>query len=145
MNGGVDTSIAQTFTINVKKAHVLHNAAKPADVTGDGQAAPNDLTALISYLNGNGAKSVASAGVTTAPYLDVDADGTIAPKDIVAVITYLNSYGAGEGEASAPGSTEPAFPYENTTVQPRAPSSLPTDELFALLAADTVSQPKRRP
>ena len=63
-NGGVDTSQSQTFHINITKLHLWHNTSKKEDVTDDTQIAPNDLTAVILYLNGYGASDVPKLGTT---------------------------------------------------------------------------------
>ena len=108
-NGGSNISGEQTFMIQITKAHVWHNVIKAEDVNGDTQVAPNDLTALISFLNGYGATDVPKDGRGGGPYCDVDADGVVAPKDLSRVISYLNAFGAGEGEAPASArSTRPA-------------------------------------
>src|SRR5437870_11953121 len=41
----------QTFTIHVDKPHPLYNTANPYDVNNDKFIAPNDVLALINYLN----------------------------------------------------------------------------------------------
>jgi dockerin type I repeat protein len=131
-NGGVKTSQTQTFTIEITKTHVWHNAVKAEDVNGDNQIAPNDLTALISFLNGFGATDVPKDGRGGGPYGDVDADGVVAPKDLSRVIIYLNSFGAGEGESSS---------LAATTSAAAVPS---TDDVLGLLAADVAVQSTRR-
>jgi len=134
-NGGIDTSSTHSFTIEITKTHVWHNALKPEDVNGDNEIAPNDLTALISFLNGFGATDVPKDGRGGGPYGDVDADGVVAPKDLSRVIIYLNSFGAGEGE----GTQASAIQVSSLAADPSS-----TDALFALLATDTASQGKRR-
>jgi ELWxxDGT repeat protein len=104
-NGGQDTSSPQTFTINVAKAHVWHNASNALDVNGDGHIFPNDALKIINFINAFGSQPVPNDGSASGPYIDVIPNGFVAPNDALAVINVINAGGSGEGEA-APDSSD---------------------------------------
>ncbi|HMC10688.1 MAG TPA: dockerin type I domain-containing protein, partial [Pirellulaceae bacterium] len=141
-NGGSDTSDLQTFTINITKAHVWHNAAKRLDVTGptglpDGHVVAGDALEIINFINAFGSKPVPTDGRATGPYCDVNADGSVAPNDALDVINAINAGQGGEGEgARSQGSGA------SSEQAPRGGMGM--DELTALLAIDVASQPRRR-
>jgi hypothetical protein len=93
----------QTFTIHVDKPHPLYNAANPYDVNNDKFVAPNDVVALINYLNSNGNPSVevAEGEGDGLPYYDVSRDNFIAPNDALMIINAINAgLAGGNGEAA---------------------------------------------
>jgi len=100
-NGGQDISPPQTFTINVAKAHVWHNASNGLDVIANGHITPNDALSVINFINAFGSQHVPNNGSASGPYLDVNANGFVAPNDALAVINYINAFGSGEGESAA--------------------------------------------
>jgi len=120
-NGGQDISSPQTFTINVAKAHVWHNASNPLDVNGDEHIFPNDALKIINFLNAFGSQPVPNDGSNKGPYLDVIPNGFVAPNDALAVINVINAFGSGEGEAAAS-----------------------SDDLLNLLAYDVAAAKKQR-
>jgi hypothetical protein len=150
-SGGQDTSVSQTFNINISKPNIWHNsnlwpqANKPGlDVSGgpnntpDGHVAPNDALAVINYLNAFGSINsgkVPALGSTlpTSPpttvsyggpfgYLDVDGDGFVAPVDALTVINAINASQGGEGEDTVASATATS-------------SAVPQDSYFADLGA----------
>jgi hypothetical protein len=129
-NGGEDTSSPQTFTINVAKAHVWHNASNGLDVTADGHIAPNDALLVINFINAFGSQHVPNNGSASGPYYDVNADGFVSPIDALAVINFINAFGSSEGEAGdAPAASK---------------AQSPPSDLLELLALDIATQVKRR-
>ena len=113
-NGGVDTSAPQTFTIDIAKAHVWHNAANRFDVLGEGAVAPNDALAVIDFINAFGSPPVPNNGVATGPYYDVDADKMVSPIDALEVINFINADLNGEGEVAT--SPPPSVNRAQTTL-----------------------------
>jgi hypothetical protein len=82
----------------------MHNVAKPFDVTDDSSVAPNDVLAIVNYINAFQSQAVGE-GESSSLYYDVDKDNFIAPSDALAIINYLNSLvrsgGDAEGEYAA--------------------------------------------
>jgi uncharacterized protein DUF5650/dockerin type I repeat protein len=119
-------------------AHPWHLAAKPTDVTNDGLTAPNDLTAIISYLNGYGASDVPANAQIGKPFgfLDANGDDQVAPNDLTKVISYLNAFGAGEGEAPV------QSPKSNVQGQDGRANDF--DAVLMLLAMDASEQATRK-
>src|SRR5207249_9492962 len=101
---------------------------------------PNDVVAIINYLNGFGASDVPASAVSGSPFgfLDTHADDIIAPNDVVDVIEHLNAFGAGEGE----GGQGSGVGSQGSGVSGQG-SSVPSDVL-ALLAADASMEATRR-
>jgi uncharacterized protein DUF5650/dockerin type I repeat protein len=119
-------------------AHPWHFAAKPTDVTNDGLTAPNDLTAIISYLNGFGASDVPKNASIGKPFgfIDANGDDQVAPNDLTKVISYLNAFGAGEGES--------AVQSPKSNVQSRDTAEPSNDQVLMLLAMDASQQATRK-
>jgi hypothetical protein len=139
-SGGSDQSDAQTFTIEVNKTHVWHNAAIPADVTGDGTVAADDVIAVINYINSAKPGLVVEDGRGGGPYIDTTGDGHIAADDVVVVINYINAHPAKHAEGEASISSDSAAVNQ----QPLLPEGLSAD-LLNLLAGDVATQGKQRP
>jgi hypothetical protein len=113
-NGGIDTSPAQTFKINVTKAHPQHNAINPFDVNGDGRITPSDPLLVINFINAFGPRPV-DPTAQGPPYYDVDGDGFIAPRDALMIISYINSLPRnGEGEPPPNNIDSTIFANEDT-------------------------------
>jgi CSLREA domain-containing protein len=137
--GGSDQSDPQTFTIQVTKARVWHNAATSADVTGDNTVAGDDVLTIINYINAAKPETVPQDGSSDGPYVDVTGDGHIAADDVVSVINYINAHPLKQGEAIASISVANA-----SAPQPSIrPENLSAD-LLSLIASDVVSQSKKR-
>ncbi len=98
----------QTFTIHIDKPHPLYNAANPYDVNNDKFVAPNDVVAVINYLNAHpdGSVDPAEGEGDSVSYLDVSRDNTIAPIDALMIINALNAGLGGNGEASSADSVD---------------------------------------
>jgi len=146
--GHVENKPATTETQTVISDNPWQNAEKRQDVDHDGNVTPKDLVAVILQLNGFGAHSLSATRPTGQPFFDVDGDHSVAPKDLVDVILYLNAFGAGEGEGEGAGEPTAAAEQDLSVAGPPRPIvtvDQPTqDALYALLAADTAPQPKRR-
>ncbi len=98
-NGGIDTSVAQTFDITIIKPHPWHNTARDEDVNGDGFVAANDALAIVNRINSFDAGPVPANAPFGPNYYDVNNDLFIAANDVLAVINFVNSNPNGEGEA----------------------------------------------
>src|SRR4029079_9026892 len=87
----------QSFTIHVDKPHPLYNAANPLDVTNDKFVAPNDVVAIINYINAHpaGSLDVPAGESGDLPYLDVSRDNSIAPIDALMIISHISAGLAG--------------------------------------------------
>jgi Dockerin type I domain/Bacterial Ig domain len=132
-NGGVDESVAQTFSIHIAKLHPMHNAAMPLDTSGDQSITAGDALGCINYINAFGPRRVSANPAPNEKYLDANADGFISAGDALAVINYINAFGpsnapppGGEGEGAASSGGEEL------------------SSLVALLAADVAEIAKRR-
>ena len=94
----------QSFTIHVDKPHPLYNALNRYDVNNDKFLAPNDVMAVINYLNAHGGAATDSAEGegNSLPYLDVSRDNSIDPIDALMIINAINAgFGSGNGEPAA--------------------------------------------
>jgi hypothetical protein len=132
-NGGIDTSLPQTFTITVTKIHPWHNAAGALDVSLDGHVAPEDALAVIDFINASGAGPVPIVSTWGPPYLDTNGDGFVSPSDALAIINAINAARpGGEGEARARGLASGLGDSRS--------SSFTDSDMFALLAADIAAQ-----
>ena len=91
LNGGVDLSPPQTFTIDVSKPRPLHNFRDPIDVN-DNQSTDLSLDALLifNYLNNFGSQPV-PPGIFGPNYLDVSGDNFISPIDALLIFNVLNN------------------------------------------------------
>jgi ELWxxDGT repeat protein len=133
-NGGIDTSLPQTFTIGVSLDKPLHNRAIAADVTTDGNVVAEDALDVINFIHASGSGPVAPAKPgdphPTLLY-DVTGDNYIAADDVMTIINYISAHPIIEQEAG------PVI----------APDSAEADDeaLFTLLATDSAAQAKRRP
>src|SRR5206468_6874404 len=103
------------------KLHVWHNAIQSLDVTGDEHIAPDDVVAVVDFINAFGSQAVPQDGRGGGPYVDVNGDGFVAPNDALDVINAINAGQGGEGE-SVNGESD----------------------LMTLLAIDVAGQAKRR-
>lgn len=103
-DAGDANAASATFTIQIDKPFLRHNAEKAQDVTGDKFVAPNDVLEIVNYINAFRSQAVGE-GESSSLYYDVDKDNFIAPSDALAVINYLNTLDRDgdtpEGEASA--------------------------------------------
>jgi ELWxxDGT repeat protein len=101
-NGGVDLDpTPNKFTINVS-AHPWHNAVNRYDVNNDSAIAPDDVLAVINYINAWGSGPITPAN-SDGNFYDVDADDFISPRDALFIINQLNASptpAAPEGESS---------------------------------------------
>jgi hypothetical protein len=80
------------------------------DVNNDSLVAPNDVLAIINYLNGAGAGPLSWREPRTAlaPYYDVHADNLLAPDDALDVVNYINGPFAQAQQAPPNGEGEQA-------------------------------------
>jgi hypothetical protein len=105
-NGGVDTSIPQTFNITISKPHRWHNTLHGLDVSGDVRVVAADALEIINYINAFGSGAVPASPPFGPAYYDTTGDDSVAPNDVVGIINFINAFGsggpgpAGEGEAS---------------------------------------------
>jgi len=93
----------QSFAIHIDKPHPLYNTANPYDVNNDHFVAPNDVVAVVNYLNAHSGSSTdpANGEADGMPYLDVSRDNSIAPIDALMIVNALNAgLGGGNGEAA---------------------------------------------
>ncbi len=163
VQGGVDISSVQQFSITVTKPHPLFNATESGarrglDVTGSTTAAPDgsivagDVLAVINYINSKGSGAVPHNTPFGPPYPDVNGDNQVVAGDVIAVINYINARSSSEAEAAAAlpdlffanlaGTDEPA---ETELNLPTALSRGTLADVMAILAMDAVAtQSKRR-
>jgi len=100
VNFGIAPDAAQPYP--------FHNYANPNNVDNDpfGFIAPNDVLAIINYINGH--QGEGEIAPTQDPhvvgYVDVVADGFCAPNDALTVINWINSHpGGGESPSGGGG------------------------------------------
>jgi hypothetical protein len=138
LNGGVDMSSTQQFTITIAKPHRLFNAAETGsrrglDVTGSTSLAPDgfivagDVLAVINYINAKGSGHIPDNGPYGPPYPDTNGDDEVVADDVLRIINWINAH-PGQSEATA-------------AVDPTSDSS---QDLLSLLAADTASSGLKR-
>lgn len=81
------------------------------DVTNDKAVAPDDVLAVINYINATGSGKIPDGAANTKPYCDINGNNNVAADDVLAVINYINARSGGEGEAaSAPQRSASAIP-----------------------------------
>jgi len=142
-NGGNDTSLPQTLTIEVFKARVMHNALKPLDVSGDGLMVAADALDVINFLNAFGPQPVPDDGRAEGPYYDCNGDGFVTASDALEVIDRLNAFGPdvvgepSQGQAQDSLAEGESRPTENG-------QRLSLDELITLLGLDVALQSRRQ-
>jgi ELWxxDGT repeat protein len=130
--GGVDRSVAQSFTIEVSLYRPLHNRDLPSDVTQDGEVVAEDVVDVINHINATGSGPVDPTSSPGTLLYDVTGDDYIAADDVVMIINYINAHPTAQQEALASGPSA-------------AISTGATDDaLLQLLATDIASQLKRR-
>jgi hypothetical protein len=155
LNGGNDTSPAQTASITINKPLVWHNTLHALDVTDsaatgiDGQVTAGDALAIINYVNANGAGTVPAGASLGPPYIDtadsagnLTGDGFVAAGDALAVINFINAFGSGlsgpggEGESALPDSRSPMVAIAAPPMTAAPPVG---DEAFLLTSAATAT------
>jgi hypothetical protein len=101
-------------------------------VTDDKNVAPDDVLAVINYINANGSGKIPDGAMNEKPYCDVNGDDNVVADDVIAVINYINAGLAGEGESGS---------IRQPLVNP-TPTAI--DELITLLAMEQTAQPTRK-
>jgi len=96
LRGGVvdyDGAMTTNLPITVNVAGVTPTVCK-GDADGDGWVSPDDITAIVVYINNYAADGFwveVSAGYEA---YDYDQDGWVSPDDITGVVVYINGYAA---------------------------------------------------
>jgi hypothetical protein len=137
-NGGIDTSLPQSFIMTITKQHPQHNAVLAFDVDGDGHIAPSDPLTVINYINAFGSRRVDPSAPCGPIFPDVTADGFITAIDPLEIINYINAFGSNPEPESGP-IVPVGRPEQVAYLPPR-----PADELITLLALDAAYQQRRR-
>jgi hypothetical protein len=139
-SGGVDRSVAQTFTIDVSLAFPLHNRTLAPDVDGDGKVVAQDVVDVINYINAHDSGPIVMVGKAAAEFYDVTGDDYVAADDVVTIINHINAHpDAQQSEVAS------QVPYASlATSFPLSTSQQPSDALLLMLAADAATGTKRR-
>jgi hypothetical protein len=142
-DGGNDTSLPQTLTIEVFKARAMHNALKPLDVVGDGSIVAGDALEIINFLNAFRAQRVPNDGRTEGPYYDCDGDGFVTAADALEVINHLNAFGPDVEGASGDGESA-GLRSQASGVSGQATWDSGLEELTTLLAMDVAEESRKK-
>jgi hypothetical protein len=144
-HGGSDSSTSAnslplSFTIQISKSRVWHNAANDVDVSNDGHVVGEDALTIINLINAFGSTPVPTDGRADGPYVDVTGDGFVAPEDALTVINYINAFGFTE----APTTPEGENSARPTAAQDLSSGPLSLESLISLLALDTIQSRRQR-
>jgi hypothetical protein len=129
--GSVGFANTSEFSTSSTIASPWINPRNRLDVNDDTHVAPNDVVAVINYINGFKSGPVPDDADNAQPFLDVNGDNNVAPNDALDIINAINAGQASEGETLA----EPPLPQHQPPI---------SADLLALLAGDLAIQSPRR-
>ena len=98
----VNDRVTHLFSVVSQDSKKWQNPLNPLDVNSDGVVAPQDVLAIINYINAQPGPLPISF---QSPYLDVDGDDLITPLDVLRVINFINANSGLSGEAEIGRST----------------------------------------
>jgi hypothetical protein len=117
-------------TTSLPASNLMHNAANPLDVNGDGVVSPLDALILVDHLLAPALYPVGSY------YMDVNGDGVVSPLDLLSVIDFLQHSGP-QAAVAAPRAI-PASPVASSVA---VASAQATGVASAASPAATASSP----
>jgi hypothetical protein len=127
--GSVGFANTSEFSTSSTIASPWINPRNRLDVNDDTHVAPNDVVAVVNFINGFKSGPVPDDADNAQPFLDVNGDNNVAPNDALDIINAINAGQASEGEAAADGPSDRAA----------------LDDVINFLAFDAASQsPQRR-
>jgi small nuclear ribonucleoprotein (snRNP)-like protein/putative NADH-flavin reductase len=104
------------------------------DVNDDTFVSADDVLAIINYINAKGSGLLPDDAPNEKPFLDVDGDNNVVAADVIDIINYINAGRRLGGEAEGESDPLPA----------PSGSSMPGNDVMALLAADVAAEAVRK-
>jgi hypothetical protein len=118
-----NSSVRAEFTLTVLPNPVpWRNPVNAVDVLPGGRVIPQDVLAVVNFLNAHGSRRLPypTTSFQPPPYVDANGDNVVAPVDALIVINYVNHQGSsasGEAEAVFVASAAPVHHESSPHVQ----------------------------